>query len=1223
MLLVGCEGDKEPVWNEEEGYRWAVVEPGFWDDGGLKRLAPSETGVEFVNRLTEAEINRNQHYMNGSGVAAGDVNGDGWVDLYFGQLNGPNRLFLNEGAGGFSFREATEEAGLSHEDHYTTGVTFADVDGDGDLDLLVGSMSKGIQLYTNDGDGHFSSQLSSPLEQHKGNMTMALADIDGDGDLDLYVTNYKEKPVKDMYANDELAWEKTIRKVQTPDGPDYELVEPFDQHYTIIEREGKPDSRRETGAVDALYVNEGDGAFRKIQNTEQRFRTPDDRPQGLSQGWGLNASFQDINRDGHPDLYVNNDFWTPDRLWLNQGDGTFRAIDSLAIRNGSFSSMTVDFADLNRNGALDFFVTEMLSPVHTRRLQQFSPDDPFPATQMKNRPQYNRNSLYRNRGDGTYAEISYFSGLEATEWSWGVRFLDLNLDGYDDLLVNTGFSYDFQDLDSQQKMGRRMSRTAGDDRYLTDYPRLRLKNKAFQNNQDFTFTDRSEEWGFATEEDVSHGLVTADFDRDGDLDVVVSRLNDTASLFENRAAGARVGVRLVGEAPNTRSIGATVTLEGGKGGPAPQQEEITAGGDYLSGSAPTVTFAAEPERTHTLRVAWPDGTKSRIDSVRANRLYEIDQASIPKQSPRASNADTAESTPLFQDVSARLNHRHHESRYDDYRIQPLLPLKLSQQGPGVAWLDFDQDGDDDLLIGSGRGGQLALYENDGAGGFTPQSSRPVTDTTAGDQTALVGWATDQGTAFLVGNANYEPGNVQAPSVRHFRFEGDSTSQESPVPGILSTTGPVAAADYDGDEDLDLFVGGRFKPAQYPADASSRLFTNENGRFTLDSPNSSRLKNLGLVTGAVFTDYDGDGDPDLLVSRAWDSLALFRNEDGTFREVTNEVGLAQHTGWWNGVTTGDFNNDGRLDIVATNWGQNSPYQIDSGRPLKMYYRDFNRDGRVEILESYYDADVGGYVPRRQLTAFRSTAVPFGRQVQSHQQFATSTLEHLLGFNPDARLSVKEINTVAHTLFLNEGGTFAPRSLPDRAQLSAAYHVGVADFNSDGNEDLFLSQNVFEVRPDAPRLDAGRGLWLRGNGEGHFEPVPGTRSGVKAYGEQRGAALGDFNGDGRVDLVLTQNGAETKLYENQISESGIIVRLEGPPANRDGIGSSLRVLYEDGGTGPRREIRAGAGYWSQRSTTQVLGAEKPVDHIEVTWFDGRVDTVDVSDDRTTFQPSYRGD
>lgn len=1210
-ILTGCETPVDREWTEEDGYRWAPLSPGVSQEPGFARLSSGATGVDFENTLTDREIDENQHYLNGSGVAAGDVDGDGWVDLYFAQLNGRNRLYMN--AGGLEFREVTDSANVAHEGYYSTGVTFADLDGDSDLDLLVGSMSKGIIGYINDGSGQFTRWSKGAIETEKGNSTLALADIDGDADLDLYVTNYKERSAEDLYSRDEIATENIVRRKRVDGGIQAEIVPPFDEHFAIV-GEGAVQGPAETGEIDALYLNEGDGRVEKVESDSNHFRTATGEPGGLAREWGLNASFQDINQDGRPDLYVNNDFWTPDRIWINQGGGVFRELERRAVRNQSFSSMTVDFTDLNRNGALDLFVTEMLSPSHGHRLRQHTPEGPFPADRIESQPQYNRNSLYLNRGDNTFAEIAYYSGVEATGWSWGVRFLDVDLDGFEDLLVNTGFSHDVQDMDSRRKMGRKMSRFP-DKRFITEYPRLDLPNEAFRNEGDLTFSRKKQGWGYGTDDDVSHGLATADLDKDGDLDLVVNRLNEAAGVYENQGTASRIAVQLSGRAPNTHGIGATVRLEGGKGEGTPQQRELTAGGDYLSGSTPTAVFAADPKNAnHTIRVEWPNEDQTVVDSARANRIYEIEQ---PARSPVVSRSDSSGSErentrprdPLFEDVSKRLSHTHHENEYDDYRLQPLLPIKLSEQGPGLSWIDYDGDGAEDLVIGTGKGGELALYENDGAGGFDRRRPASITDTALADQTTIVGWPTEDGARMIVGTSNYEVQNPKRPSARQYLAEGDTVARRKPIPGTWSATGPMAAADYDQDGDLDLFVGGRIIRGQYPWDASSRVFNNQNGKFTVDESNSDSFSGVGLVTGAVFTDIDGDGDPDVLLSRAWDSLALYRNDEGTFRDVTEEMGLDGAKGWWNGVTTGDFTGNGLLDIVATNLGSNSAYQTASDHPLRMYYSDFNGDRRGEIIEAYYDPDTDGYVPRRKRTAYESTPVPLTSRADSYRQFATSSLEELLDVELPS-LSVKEINTVKHTVFVNKGDHFDARPLPKEAQLTAAFHAGVADYNADGCEDLFLSQNFFGTRPTVPRVDAGRGLWLEGNEEGKFEVVPGQVSGIEVYGEQRGAALGDFNDDGRVDLAVSQNNARTKLYANRAEDAGVSVRLEGPPSNLRGVGSSIRVVYDDGSAGPRREVRAGDGYWSQRSLEHILGRSGQVDKVSIQWFDGRVDTVDVS-------------
>jgi len=1205
-LMAGCaNSDNHSInhyhWHQEKGYRWSKLSPDASRHVGFKQLASSKTNIKFRNNLTKDDIFENRHYLNGSGVALGDVDGDGWTDIYFAQLDGPNKLYKNEG--GFKFKDITDSAGVAHPNTFSTSAIFADVDGDGDLDLLVGSIASKNILYINDGKGHFKIKQNSGLDEAHGTMSMALADIDSDGDLDLYVANYKRKPVLDLFDVTDLSWQKTVKqKYQKGVDKDYTLKPPYDKQYTIMKRKDRLPVRKEIGRQDELFVNNGDGTFRKITDLKKRFLDSHGNPVGLDQDWGLTAKFQDINRDDLPDLYVCDDYWTKDHMWINQGDGVFKEVDPLAIRNMSFSSMSVDFSDINRDGHWDYFVTEMLSPDHERKLRQYIPDDPYPVYigDVNNQPQYNRNSLYVNRGDNTFAETSYYSGVEATEWSWASRFLDVDLDGYEDLLVTTGYSYDVQDLDAQDKWRNAMNRGPTKKKsYIDMYPPLELPNKIFKNAGGLKFKDVSKDWGFH-EDDIAQGLATADLDHDGDLDLVMNRLNKKAAVYENKTTASRIAVRLKGKAPNTQAIGATVRLTGG---PVSQMDEIEDGGEYLSDSDQVLMFAANKDNPdHVLHIDWPDGKQTTIDSLKANRIYEIDEAQIAKKTSDSGENEGTNST-TFKDVSGKIPVGHHEEPYDDFRVQPLLPIKLSQQGPGVSLIDFDSDGDDDLFISSGRGGKLAVFENKGGGQFSRISLGELTQKTSSDLTAILGWAGKDGTRILVGNANYEPANIKLASARNYLLSGHSITKRDSISGIFSTTGPLAAADYDNDGDIDLFVGGRFVPTQYPADATSRLFKNENGTFHLDQTNSRKLKDLGLVTGAVFTDYDGDGDLDLLLSRAWDSLKLYKNENGNFVDVTKQVGLDQYKGWWNGVATGDFNNDGRPDIVATNWGLNSPYQLNTNHPLKMFYRDFNDDRQMDIIESYYDPDMQAYVPRRQLHSYSSISNTFAKGVANNKQFAESSVKEILG-PYYKRTPSKEINTLATMVFINEGDHFSAHKLPKAAQLTAAFDAGVADYNNDGNEDIFLSQNFFDVRPNTPRLDAGRGLWLKGDGQGNFTAVPEQTSGIEVYGEQRGAALGDFNEDGRVDLAVSQNGATTKLYENRTTRAGIRVRLRGPAANRDAIGSSLRLVYADGSKGPRREIQTGSGYWSQNSTTQVLGInpdKKPV-KIEVRWFDG---------------------
>ncbi|MFH5884861.1 FG-GAP-like repeat-containing protein [Halalkalibaculum sp. DA3122] len=1221
LLVAGCNRSEELQWQQEDGYRWAEPATGFFESGevGFTELASSETNITFSNDITEQELSDNRHYLNGSGVAAGDVDGDGRVDLYFAGLKNPNKLYKNRG--NMQFEDVTEAAGVAHEDHYSTGAVFADVNGDSHLDLLVTSIYKDIALYINDGDGNFTLEENSGLGPGQGSTTMTLADIDGDGDLDLYVAKYKEKSVKDIYTTEELDWNTILNEPyneQQQTGP-YTLVPPFDEHYEIfMDEENRLAGLAETGQEDDLYLNQG-GTFEEVADTRPVFLDEEGAPYGLQPDWGLTAKFQDLNGDGLPDLYVCNDFFTKDRVWINQGEGVFQAISRNAIRNLSFACMGVDMADINRDGELDIFTAEMLSSEHSERLRQVGSDDPNPDDYRNTeaRPTNNRNSLYLKREDETYAEISYLSGVEATGWSWDATFLDIDLDGYEDLIVNNGYLYHILDMDAQigmMRKGRNM------DEHFTEFmqgaPDLELQNRILMNNGDLTFRDQSTDLGFVGA-DISHGMAVADLDNDGALDLVMNRMNEEAGVYQNNTTRPRIAVRLIGEAPNTQAIGAKVKLEGG---PVVQQKEISSGGDYLSGSDPLVVFAADPENTdHRLTITWPDGTVSRIDDIHPDRIYEIEESASERVKPGRTDPEAA--PPLFEDVSSRIGHRHHENDFQDFQLQPLLPIGMSKLGPGISWIDIDGDRDDELLISSGQGGETAVYDNTGDAAFRQLTVNELSSTAPGDQTAVVGWEGEHGVRLFTGSANYEQGKLRVPSAYQYQVNGLTDVRRDSLPDNISTTGPLAAADYDNDGQVDLFVGGRFVPGHYPMDAPSRLYRNEQGTMVLDRQNSRTLQEAGLVTGAVFTDIDRDGDQDLVLSRGWDSLLLLENQNGVFTDATERYGLDEYKGWWHGIATGDFNNDGKPDLVATNRGLNSSYQLEMGKPLRLYFSDFNGDQWVEIIESYASAE-GEYVPRKRL--FNYGSVPaIANRIRSHEQFANTTLRELFGSRLQ-NIPYKEINTLQHTLFLSSENGFEAHPLPMEAQFSVAFHAGVADMDNDGNEDLFLSQNFFAFPRQVPRQDAGRGLWLKGDGEGGLLPVPGSRSGIRIYGEQRGAAFSDFNRDGRVDLAVSQNSYDTRLYVNQTENRGYRVSLEGPPENRDGIGSGIRLVYAGRETrGPLREIQAGSGYWSQNSVTQVMGAEAEAEQIEIHWYDGRIQTVNIEDGKWDYIISYPAD
>ena len=1201
-FLVQNRPEKTIAWREEIDCRWSELPLSKSGKTGFTQLPEAKTGVAFINSLTAEQIKTNRVLLNGSGVAVGDVDGDGWVDLYFCGLDGPNVLYKN--LGNWKFKDITAEAGVACPDRFSTGTTFADIDGDGDLDLLVAALGGPNACFLNDGAGKFSEATAAVgLTSRMGAASMALADIEGDGDLDLYIANYKTIRTKDLFPPVELSFNKIVQKL----GETYQIAPAFREHYAL-EIRGSKILWLETAEPDLLYRNDGKGKFTPVSFTDGTFRDEEGKPVPELKEWGLMVRFQDMDDDGDPDIYVCNDFESPDRIWMNDGAGRFRAIPKLALRNTSQSSMAVDFSDIDRDGDPDFFVADMLSREPQRRKTQMATTVPLPLAigAIADRPQNMRNTLFLNRGDSTYAEIAQYSGVEASEWSWSAAFLDVDLDGYEDLLITTGNYYDAQDADADELIRQRAMLGLSDQRNaILMYPRLETPNVAFRNRGDLTFEEVGKQWGWAAT-DISHGMALGDLDNDGDLDIVTNRFDAPAGVYRNETSAARVAVRLRGLSPNTHGIGAKIRV---LGGPAPQSKEVICGGYYASGSEPLSVFATgRADADLAIEVKWRSGKRSLIERVKPNRIYEIDEAgALPEE---LSNHRAASALPVyFEDRSSLLNHAHHEEPYDDFARQPLLPKRLSQLGPGVAWHDMDGDGDDDLIIGSGKGGRLACYQNDGRGGLQRFRAPWLNQIALQDQTTVLGWTKENGAASLiVGYSNFEDSPPGAAVVRGYDFKNGKVAQE--ISGATSATGPLAMADYDNDGDLDLFVGGRTIPGRWPELASSRLYRNENGNFQLDQHNAKPLKNIGMVSAAVFSDIDGDGDSDLILAIEWGPVKVLRNEGGDFTDATANLGLESYCGWWNGVTTGDLNEDGKLDIIATNWGMNSQYRADAGHPLRVYCHDFDKNGALDIIETCFDSYLNKLVPGRGLASI-SSAMPYVRaRIATHKKFAGMSVQEIFG--PVLQQSGEaQANTLAHLLFINRGDRFEAMALPTEAQLAPAFYAGVADFDGDGHDDVFLSQNFFASQMETSRGDAGRGLWLKGDGTGKLQAIPGQQSGIKVYGEQRGAALGDYDGDGRVDLVVTQNAAATKLYHNVGATSGLRVRLVGPKENPFAIGATMRLIYENG-LGPAREIHCGSGYWSQDSAVQVLGVREGLKKIWIRWPDGSVNETSLSDD-----------
>jgi hypothetical protein len=1070
-LLAGCSAAADPT----------PPPPGRQ----LFTLLPSSyTGVRFENRLHDTHdlnVFTYRNYYNGGGVALGDLTGDGLPEIVLTSNLGGIRLYLNEGK--FRFRDVTEQAGLRSKG-WTTGVTLADVNGDGRLDIYVchaglgDSRLRANELYINQGpnaDGvpTFVEQAAAYGVADSGYSTQAVFfDYDRDGDLDLFVINNSPRPVVSF----EL---KNTRTVRDPLG----------------------------GAK--LYRNDG-GHFTDVSAAAGIF--------GSEIGLGLGVVVSDVNRDGWPDIYVANDFFERDYLYINKGDGTFTERLEQEMPYISLSSMGLDVADVNNDGWPDIYVADML-PDDEHRLKTTSSFESWDRLQTELRNgfyyQFTRNMLHLNNGNGTFSDIGQMAGVARTDWSWSVLLADLDLDGYKDIYVTNGLAKDVTSQDYIAFLANRETMIQATSGGRVDFRRLvdamsstKLPNYAFRNRGDLTFSNESAAWGLDTLT-FSSGAAYGDLDGDGALDLVVNNVNQEAFVYRNNARTSErnrfLQVQLDGTGANRFAIGAKVTLWSG-GQKFYQEEEPTRG--FQSSVDYVLTFGVGQRDTlDSLKVEWPDreGRVTVLNHVATNQRVSLRQSESRPPSPEPRQRAPA----ILGDVTEAiaLPYVHRENEFVDFDREPLIPKLLSTEGPMVAVADVNGDGLDDMFIGGAKGqaGKLLIQQPDGR---CVSSNEKLFEADAVSE--------DLGAAFFDADGDGHPDlyvvsggseySSMAPALQDRLYLNDGRGNFRKAVGSLPpedvSGSRVVAADYDGDGDVDLFVGGRLVPWRYGADPRSMLLQNDgHGHFTdVTSRLAPELERVGMVTDAVWRDVDSDGRLDLVVVGEWMPIVIFRNAGGGKLARLKTPGLEHSEGWWNRIVAGDFAGTRRGDFIVGNLGLNTRLHASAAEPVTMYVKDFDGNGVTDQIVSVYNHGNSYPIAMRDELI---KALPYLKaRFPRYADYAGQTVTDIFSPTELAGATFKQAHTFATALARNNGdGSFTLIPLPLEAQLAPVYGILAQDVDGDGKPDLLIVGNFDGVQPEIGRMSASYGLVLEGDGRGRFAPVRAAQSGFLVPGQAR--------------------------------------------------------------------------------------------------------------------------
>ena len=1067
------------------------------------QLSPSYTGIKFQNILQETDefnVLTYGYLYNGGGIAVGDINNDGLADLYFtGNMVG-SRLYLNKGD--FKFEEIAKQAGVFAEGNWNTGTTMADVNGDGLLDIYVcRSAASNIerrrnQLFINNGDLTFTEMGKVYGVDDSGYTTQAaFFDYDNDGDLDLYILNHST------------------------------------QEFAGLGKISKHNKKRKNKAYSDKMMKNDNGKFIDVSDEV-----------GLISnvlGFGLGIAVSDLNNDGWLDIYISNDYNEQDYLYFNNGDGTFRESLEEYIGHVSLYSMGSDIADINNDGFADIMTLDML-PEHNYRIKMTSGPDNFEKLSYlwKNGfyHQTMRNMLQLNQGGDYFSEIGQFSGVSNTDWSWASLFTDLDNDGYKDLFITNGYKKDYTNMDfmnyvvqeriNEKKNNEKINLTE----LIKKMPSTVEENYTYKNNGDLTFTKVNKLWGL-DQKTLSNGAAYVDLDNDGDMDLVVNNIDEKASIFRNNSdkltQNNYLKIALDGMGKNKFGIGAKVKLTAG--GMTQTQELLNTRG-YQSSVDFNLNFGIGKSQTiDQVEVVWPNQKKQIIKAVQANQKLILYQKEAMLD---AKNIEESK-TKLFQEVTS-IDFTHKENNYNDFKREIMLPHMLSTLGPKLAVGDVDGDGLEDVYIGGAKGSTGGIFFQTFSGEFIKSKKIDLQpDASSEDMGALFFDADgDEDLDLFVVSGGNEFIKT-APALKDRLYinlgEGNFIKSKDNLPDYISSGSVVKAADYDSDGDLDLFVGGRILPNEYPFAPQSLLLQN-NGKGVFEDVTeniANGLKNIGMVSDALWTDFNGDNLSDLILVGEWMPLTLFVNQNGKFKNISEEVGFKNSEGWWNSITQADFDKDGDMDYVAGNFGLNSQLKTCIDYPIGIYAKDYDNNGSIDPILSCYDE--GKNYPvfskddiQQQLTILKNRFVKYN-------EYAGLTIDQV--FTPKELEGAKVLyaKNFETSYIENLGsGQFKITALPKESQFSPIHGLSTGDFNQDGHIDVIMGGNFTASRVKFGHYDAIKGICLLGDGSGQFSYLDASKSGLLVSGEVRDIQK-ITSPSGEDYLVFGRNNDTPKIYK----------------------------------------------------------------------------------------------